>query len=68
MLDHERLDVYRISIEFVSVSVQVYEAFPRGNATLADQLKRASFSIPLDIAEGTGKMSLVDKQKYYAKL
>ena len=39
MLDHERLDAYRISIEFVSISVQVYEAMPRGNATLVDQLK-----------------------------
>ena len=66
MLDHERLDVYQIAIEFVSVSVQTHEAMPRGNATLVDQLKRASFSIPLNIAEGSGKRSPLDKQRYYA--
>ena len=66
MLDHERLDVYRIAIEFVSVSMRIHESMPKGNATLVDQLKRASFSIPLNIAEGSGKRSSVDKQRYYA--
>ena len=66
MLGHERLDVYRVSIDFVSISVRIYESISRGNATPAEQLKRASFSIPLNIAEGSGKMSLVDKQRYYA--
>jgi len=65
-LDYERLDVYQKSIEFVAIVVQIIEKIPRGNATLMDQFKRASFSIPLNIAEGTGKMSLVDRQRYYA--
>ncbi len=66
MLDHEKLDVYQCSIEFLALSVQIIETLPRGNSALADQLKRASWSIPLNIAEGCGKTSLSDKQRFYA--
>ena len=57
MPDHEKLDVYQCSIEFLALSVQIIETLPRGNSALVDQLKRASWSIPLNIAEGCGKTS-----------
>ena len=66
MLDHEKLDVYQCSIEFLALSVQVIETLPKGYSALVDQLKRASWSIPLNIAEGCGKNSLPDKQRFYA--
>jgi four helix bundle protein len=66
MLDHENLDVYQRAIDFFALCVQIMGKIPRGNSFLADQLKRASLSIPLNIAEGAGKISLVDKQKFYA--
>ena len=66
MPDHEKLDVYQCSIEFLALSVQIIETLPRGNSALVDQLKRASWSIPLNIAEGCGKTSLSDKQRFYA--
>ena len=66
MPDHEKLDVYQCSIEFLALSVQIIETLPRGNSALADQLKRASWSIPLNIAEGCGKTSLSDKHRFYA--
>ncbi len=56
MLDHEKLDVYQCSIEFLALSVQVIETLPKGYSALVDQLKRASWSIPLNIAEGCGKI------------
>lgn len=62
MLDHERLDVYQCAIEFLAISVKVMEAIPKGNGALVDHLKRASWSIPLNIAEGCGKIGLVDKK------
>ena len=65
MLDHEKLDVYQRSIEFLSLSVRVLNTIPRGNAIISEQLKRASLSIPLNIAEGCGKISLVDKRRFY---
>ena len=66
MLDHEKLDVYQRSIEFFAITARILDHMPRGNSVLADQLKRASLSISLNIAEGTGKVSVADKQKFYA--
>lgn len=53
-LSYERLDVYRLSITYVTLMAPILEALPRGNAVLADQLKRASLSIPLNVAEAAG--------------
>ena len=33
--------------------------------TVADQLRRASFSVPLNIAEGSGKFSKPDRRNYF---
>ncbi len=66
MLDHERLDVYQCAIDFLAVSVKVMEAIPRGHGPLVYQLKRASWSIPLNIAEGCGKTGQADKRRFFA--
>ena len=55
MLDHERLDVYRTSIEFAGLAFRLIEQLPRGHAALADQLRCAAMSVPLNIAEGNGR-------------
>ena len=66
MLDHEKLDVYKVAIEFMAIAFAIARKIPRGNSSLADQLKRASWSIPLNIAEGCGKNSGNDKRRFYA--
>ena len=65
MFDHERLDVYQAAIEFVEKANEIIENLPRGNAKLADQLSRASISIPLNIAEGAGLYTKKEKQRAY---
>ena len=55
MMSHEKLDVYQLAIKFLSLARRILKRIPKGNADLADQLKRASSSIPLLIAEGVGK-------------
>ena len=64
-LDHERLDVYQLALDFLVFANGVIESLPRGRSHLADQLTRASTSIVLNLAEGVGKHSKGDKRRYY---
>lgn len=63
--DHERLDVYRLSLDFLKLANDVVVALPRGRAYFADELGRAALSIVLNVAEGAGKTSANDKRRYY---
>ncbi len=64
-LDHERLEVYRFAIRFVVLADEIVENLPRGRAYLADQLRRAGSSIPLNIAEGAGEYAPTEKARFY---
>jgi len=66
VLSFQRLDVYRAAIEFLAHATCLQGNVPRGYATLADQLRRASLSVPLNIAEGAGRASEVDGARHYA--
>lgn len=65
-LDHENLDVYRLAIEFLALALEIVDSLPRGRRELRSQLERAAMSIPLNIAEGSGKTSPPDRARYYA--
>lgn len=64
-LDHEKLDVYRCAIRFVVLADEIVENLPRGRAYIADQLRRAASSIPLNIAEGAGEYAPSEKARFY---
>ena len=66
MLDHEKLDVYQCAIEFLGVAFAIVGRLPRGHAALADQLRRAATSIPLNIAEAAGKTSAQERMHFHA--
>ena len=61
LLDAEKLDVYRIALEFQAIAAKLVPK--RGYAELRDQLDRASISIVLNIAEGCGRRSPAVKKK-----
>jgi four helix bundle protein len=65
-LDYENHDVYQRAIEFLRLAMQVTSALPRGESELRSQLKRAAMSIPLNIAEASGKPSTADRARYHA--
>ena len=64
LLDAEKLDAYRVALEFQAVAVRLVPK--RGCAELRDQLDRASISIVLNIAEGCGRRSPADKARFYS--
>ena len=62
--DHENLDVYQASIEFVSWADGLLETLPKSLA-VTNQMDRASTSIPLNIAEGNGKFTDADRCRFF---
>ena len=65
MMSYEKLDVYKASIEYLATAIKILDDFPKRQTDLQSQLKRASISIPLNIAEGAGKWGQRDCAKYY---
>jgi four helix bundle protein len=65
-LDFERLDVYRCAVDFLTLAARITAHMPRGHSDLRDQLRRASSSIPLNIAEACGKTSSAERSHFHA--
>ena len=63
--NHEKLEVYQVSIKLLSAVFGTIEKMPSGFAVMTDQLKRASLSIPLNIAEGNAKFSLKERARFF---
>ena len=63
VLDAERLDVYRVALEF-QAHAAVFAS--RCDAVVRDQLRRASLSVVLNIAEGAGQQSRPQKRHLYS--
>lgn len=63
-LDHEKLDVYQMSLQFIAWTLPRLEKLP-ANAAVRSQLDRASTSIPLNIAEGNGKFTSADRCRFF---
>jgi len=61
---HEKLDVYRLSLEYVGWAYLFTENL-KGHRNAKDQLTRASQAIPLNIAEGNGKATDGDRRRYF---
>ncbi len=64
IFDHDRLDVYRLAIEYVSASFADAKSLDGVHRHARDQWLRAAQSIPLNIAEGNGKRSLKDRNRF----
>jgi four helix bundle protein len=64
LFDHEKLIVYGKTLEFIAWATTTLERVPKSMA-VHNQLDRSSTSIPLNIAEGTGKFTAPDRCRYY---
>jgi four helix bundle protein len=67
MLSYKKLDVYPCAIELLALAAVVLDSLSKskGNASIADQLKRAALSVPLNIGEGAGKSTPADQAKHF---
>ncbi|MBZ5498699.1 MAG: four helix bundle protein [Acidobacteriia bacterium] len=50
-----KLDVYQAAVRFLPLAAGIADSLPPRYAARSDPLRRASLSIPLNIAEGSGK-------------
>jgi four helix bundle protein len=59
-------NVYQCALRFAALAFQILQKIPRGHSELTDQLRRATISIPLNIAEGAGKPTDKDRSRFHA--
>lgn len=65
MFGFQKLQVYKASIEFLALAIPIAESMPKGHSALGEQFRRAAVSIPLNLAEGSGKFDR-DAKRFYA--
>lgn len=65
-LNHKKLDVWKLSIAFVSMIYDLTSAFPKSEIYgITTQLRRSAVSIPSNIAEGASRDSSKDRKRFY---
>jgi four helix bundle protein len=65
MFDFEKLDVYQKAKSFNKTVYQFIQVNKKIDPTTRSQLRRASFSIMLNIAEGSSRFSNADRRNFY---
>jgi four helix bundle protein len=64
IFDHEKLDVYGCSLDFIRWTTNGIERFSK-IPSIWNSIDRASTSIPLNIAEGNGKFTPFDRCRFF---
>jgi len=65
MYDYEQLNVYQKALELNKRVFDFLQSHKFIDYYLHDQLKRASVSITLNIAEGAGRLSIADRRHFF---
>jgi four helix bundle protein len=64
-MSFDRLDAYRVAIEYVGLTRPLVLRLRRSDVAMADQLQRAVLSVACNVAEGAGEFSPGDKARLY---
>ncbi|MEM9859631.1 MAG: four helix bundle protein [Bacteroidota bacterium] len=64
MFDFEKLNVYKKAKSFNS-EIRTFIKEVKLDPTTTDQLRRAAFSIVLNLAEGSGRFSKADRRNFF---
>lgn len=65
MFDFENLDVYKKAKELNKEILKFFKENKKIDSYIRDQLRRASISMVINIAEGSGRFSKADKRNFY---
>jgi len=65
-LNHQKLEIYQISLDFVQECYRFTSVFPKEEKYgMISQIKRASLSVHLNIAEGSSRKSEVERKRFF---
>jgi four helix bundle protein len=64
MFDFEKLEIYK-KAKFFNSEIRHFIKSTKLDSTTKDQLRRASFSIVLNIAEGSGRFTKPDRKNFF---
>jgi four helix bundle protein len=64
-MNHERLKSYELLLDFAKKLPDLLKRLPRGNSYLEDQIKRALSSAILNLAEGNGRWSIKERNRFF---
>ena len=64
MFDFEKLEIYK-KAKFFNAEIRQLMKLTKLDPTTKDQLRRASFSVVLNIAEGSGRFTKPDRRNFY---
>ena len=65
-LNHKKLDVWKISISFITDIYKITESYPKSEIYgLISQSRRAAVSIASNIAEGASRKSIIERKRFF---
>ena len=62
---NRRLQCYELLVDVAKAMPDLIKAIPRGESELIDQLKRALLSSMLNLAEGNGRYSVKERNRFF---
>lgn len=65
-LKHKKLDVWRMSVDFVTLVYKLTDNFPREESYgITSQLRRAAVSVVSNTSEGAARKSAIERKRFF---
>ena len=64
-MNHEKLHCYGLLLETAKMLPSLIHSIPKGNKWLEDQMKRALSSAMFNLAEGNGRQTTPDRNRFF---
>ena len=65
-LNHKRLEVWSLSLDFIKVIYSVTQSFPKNEMFgLTSQMKRAAVSVTSNLSEGSSRISRLERKRFF---